>query len=455
MTRAAPRLALFALLMATAASTVSAAEQAFAIAFPIRPPDGERMFAIELPAEAYVPLTTADLADLVVVDAQGREQPTVLLRPVPPERPLGPDAFDLPLPVPLPVGATATPGRLSLHVRRDAEGRLDALDLQAADGMATDGRPAEWLVDTGELARRGMDGLRLTPASADDFRTRVDVRGSDDLVQWQMIGSALPVLRASAGDQRIERLELRFASTTHRYLSVRSLPGEAGLPTLASLQGLREAEAGPSPLASAVLAPNRVSTDGLAIDYERPGPLPVQQVEVQLAHGDGVLGFRIEEQRGERWQFLARGTAWQLTIGGETLSAAPVPLSIHGMGPLRLTLAQRAPAPRLRLRYAPDRLVVMANGQPPFRLLAGSAGQRRTPVNLAETLAALRRQHGEAWEPPLAALGSASVLGGVAALSSPPDPGRFGLWAVLILGVLTVGGLAWRLLADGRAPPPG
>lgn len=453
MTLPSRRFALLALLVATAASAVSADEQAFAIAFPISPPAGEPMFAIELPAEAYATLTTNDLADLVVVDAQGREQPAALLRAARPERPRVTDAFELPLPVPLPGGATSTPGRLSLHVRRDADGRLDALDLQTVDGMAAEATPAEWLIDAGDAARQGMDGLRLTTSSADDFRTRVDIHGSDDLVHWQRIGSALPVLRASATGQRIERLDVRFAPTTHRYLSVRSLPGEAALPALASLQGLREAEAGPPPLASTLLAPDRVSADGLIIDYARPGPLPVQQVEVQWTDGDGVFAFRIEEQRDGRWQPIASGTAWRLTIGGETLSAAPLPLWMNGTGPLRLVLTQPAPSPRLVLRYAPDRLVVMANGAPPFRLLAGSVGQRRTPVTLTETLDVLRQQQGEAWEPPLATLGPASVLAGATALSPSPDPGRVGLWAVLILGALAVGGLAWRLLVGGEAPP--
>jgi hypothetical protein len=442
---------LAALLAVVMAPTASADEGNFALAFPVTPPASEPVFAIELPAEAYATLTSADLTDLLVVDAQGREQPISLHRPPAPIAPRTPLAFPLPLPIPVPGDAWSTPGRLELHVRRDADGRLDALDLHAADGMSSTPGPTEWLIDTGKAASEGIDGLRLTPADEGDFRTLVEIRGSDDLVHWETIHSGLPLLRASEGRRRIERLDVRFASTTRRYLSLRPLSGEGELPDLSSLHGLRRLEADPLPLASVVLTPVGVSSDGLTIDYGRPGPLPVQEAEVPLGDGDGILDFRLEEQVGSRWQTLASGTAWRLSVGGDTLEAAATPLWRNGMGALRLVLGQPAPAPRLVLRYAPDRIVVLANGEPPFRLLAGSARQRHVPVTMADTLAALRQQRGVAWQPPLANLGPATILAGAEALSPPTDPGRWGLWAVLGLGALVVGVLAWRLLA-GAGP---
>jgi hypothetical protein len=103
------------------------------------------------------------------------------------------------------------------------------------------------------------------------------------------------------------------------------------------------------------------------------------------------------------------------------------------------------------LGYAPDRVIVMANGTPPFRLLAGSARHRQAPVGMDDTLAAIRRRQGVEWQPPLATVGPAQTLAGAAALAPPRDVGRWGLWAVLCLGALVVGSLAWRLL---KAPTP-
>lgn len=87
MTRHAVRSLVFAMAAAVSAAPVLASEEDFALAFPIDAPADAPVFAIELPAEAYATLTTSDLADLVVVDAQGREQPISLHRPPPPAPP--------------------------------------------------------------------------------------------------------------------------------------------------------------------------------------------------------------------------------------------------------------------------------------------------------------------------------------------------------------------------------
>lgn len=451
MIRATPRHRRLLLAAALCCTPAFAADADFALAFPIEAPPGTPVFAFELPAEAYATLTTPDLTDLVVVDAQGREQPITLQRPPPPAPPVAPQVLALALPIAVPGDPTATPGGWELHVRRDAEGGLAALDLQSAEGGQTSAGAAEWLVDVGDESREGLDGLRLTPRDDADFRTLVDLRGSDDLVHWQPLQSALPLLRASGDGRRIERLDLRFPRSTHRYLALRPVPGEAPLPTVAVLEGLRRRDAEPAPLATRVLEAEAVSEDGRTFEFAAFGPVPVQQAEVRLADGDGIVDYRLEESIGDRWQTVASGTAWRLSMGGETLQAAPQPLWRSGTGRLRLHWLPSAPRPRLVVGYVPDRVIVMAQGTPPFRLLAGSAQGRRMAVTLGDPLAAVRQREGQDWQPPSATVGPAQTLAGPTALRPPADPGRWSLWAVLGLGALVVGVLAWRLL--GSSPP--
>lgn len=432
------------------AAPAGARDGDFALVFPIDAPVDAPVFAIELPSEAYATLTTPDLADLVVVDALGREQPISVQRVPPPSQPAAPEALPLPLPIAMPGDASAVPGGLDLYLQRDADGRLVALDLRSKDRATAADVPAGWLVDVGDASRDGIDGLRLTPRSDHDFQTLVDIRASDDLVHWQDLQSALPLLRASGQGRRIERLDLRFPRSTYRYLMLRPVAGEAALPDVAVLNGLRRREAELPRLAQRVLEPLTVSDDGQIVDFPTFGPLPVQEATVRLADGDGILEYRLEERVGERWQAVSSGTAWRLSIGGERLEAAPQPLWRRGTGRLRLHLSQPAPAPSLVLGYAPDRVVVMANGTPPFRLLAGSALARRSAVPLGDPLAAVRQRKGEEWQPPLAAVGPPQALAGAAALKPPADPGRWALWALLGLGAMLVGALALRLL---RSPP--
>jgi len=447
-----PRSALRGLALAAAIVTVPAvaADDRFALAIPINAPPESPVFAIDVPAEAYATLTSPTMADLVVVDSAGREQPFSWQRSTALRPPEAPEVLRIALPIALPGATTSTPGSLELHVRREPDGALAALDLRSTDGAASGIAAPEWLVDVGSAASGGIDGLRLTPQGVDDFRTLVDLRGSDDLVHWEPLASALPLFRASDGGRRIEKLELRFHRTSHRYLALTPGPGQAGLPPLAALEGLRSREAERAPLATYTPDAVAVSTDGRTIEFPPLGPLPVQQVDVRLPEGGGILEYRVEQRSGERWLTVASGSAWRLAIGGETLEASPVALSPNGTGPLRLQLGQAALPPRLVLGYVPDRLVVVPQGSPPYRLLAGSAQLQASPVGVDDTLAAIRRQQGEDWQPPLATLGAVEVLGGPAALVPKADWGRWVLWAVLALGALLVGGLAWRML--GSAP---
>jgi len=93
--------------------------------------------------------------------------------------------------------------------------------------------------------------------------------------------------------------------------------------------------------------------------------------------------------------------------------------------------------------------VFLAQGNGPYRLVAGSARARRAdyPVDIA--LMQLRTKLGADWQPPLATLGARAVLQGEHALISaptPPDWKTWLLWAVLVGAAALIGGMALSLL---------
>jgi Protein of unknown function (DUF3999) len=112
-------------------------------------------------------------------------------------------------------------------------------------------------------------------------------------------------------------------------------------------------------------------------------------------------------------------------------------------------------APVLSVAYLPDRFVFLAQGDGPYRLVAGSARVRRGDYPIDAALASLRVSAGNDWQPPLAALGARATLQGDSALVAPPpaEPQRdwksWLLWAVLIGAAALVGGLALSLLRPG------
>lgn len=428
----------------------------FALAFPVEAPPGESVFAIEIPAEAYATVTRPDLRDIAVVDANGVAQTISLMQPAPP-RLAPPAAIALPEPIAVPAGIPGRNERFDLHITRDETGRLTRLDLGSGDAAA-DGGNREWLLDAGPAAADGYSGLRVALAEdAGDFRTLLTVRGSDDLVEWTEVATALPLLRVSADGQRIERLDLRFAPVNFRYLGLGVAPGAPPLPPPASLSALREAETSDDAERALRLTgrPTRdaAGREGLGFEYSSPGPLPVTRIGVRLTETNAVREFTLTQQSGDVELEVMSGTAWQFDVRGLSLDPPDRDVDLPGVGPLRLELRQSAATPDLVFHYVPARVVVVASGPPPYRLLAGSGRHRAEFVPMDDALAGLRAARGMAWMPPVVKAGPGTTLGGPAALAAvqPVDRGRLALWAVLGLGAVLVGGLAWRALKGGAA----
>lgn len=432
---------------------VQASETDFALRFPIEAPNGETVFAIELPPEAYASMTRDDARDLSVIDADGREQ-AFAWRPSAEPAEIRTLSVDLSLPI-----ALSTPmsegdaERLDLRVRRDGEGRLSAIDLSSSPSVKT--APTEWLLDLGETRTDGIDGLRFSPADeVGDFRVLLNVRGSDDLVRWTSIASALPLLRASESSRRIERLDARFERTTFRYLSL-TMVGETGeLPPLQAIRALRD-QGPPAPERKTVrLEATDVVEPGLIYEYASPGPLPVVSLDVLHESATGVREFELSRRMNDRWQPILAGSTWSLAIGDTALRSSPQSASLRGTGPLRLSFREPTAAPILTLNYRGDRLVIVASGRAPYQLLVGSAAREARPASIDAALQALKTARGDDWEPTLAVLGPATMAGGAAALAQPKDPAKWGLWLVLLVGAGVVGGAAWRFLGQPAPKSP-
>ena len=424
----------------------------FALAFPVDVPLGEPVVAIELPAEAYAVLTTDDLRDLAVVDANGQPQTISVVPPSAP-RETPPAALPLPAPIALPADASDPLADIAVEVGLDIDGRLSRIQL-ASTRRDTGPGPREWLLDAGAVAEAGYSGLRVAAAPGpSDFRTLVDVRGSDDLVRWTPIVDRQPLLRVGEGSQRIERLELRFPTVRHRFLMLRSGSGSSAVPAFVGASLLRAPDEPRAPERTRRLQAQPTPDPATRFVFPNVGRLPVTRVAIDLQEPNSVQSFSLSTDVGDARPVLSQGTAWRLAVDGESLHSAALPVTPPGSGALHLTLGQPALAPSLVLHYRPAQVVVVAAGTPPFQLLAGSGRYRHRAVRLDDALAGLRAARGRHWSPPLVPVGAAEPLGGSSALlTTPPlDGGRVALWAVLVLGATLVGGLAWRLLL--RTPP--
>jgi hypothetical protein len=197
--------------------------------------------------------------------------------------------------------------------------------------------------------------------------------------------------------------------------------------------------------------------------YQLPAPLAIDSLRLELADDNSLARVVVLSRHGSReddpaaWLRRAALVAFRLRQDdgvvdndefSATASARAREWRVESATPLEH-------APKFSVGYSPDRFVFLAQGEGPYRVVAGSAGARRGDYPVDAALASLRASHGRDWQPPLAALGARTTLKGDSALvaavaEKPRDWKTWLLWAVLIGAAALIGGLALSLLRGSR-----
>jgi hypothetical protein len=343
-------------------------------------------------------------------------------------------------------------------VTREPDGRV--LRIGAQMGTVRANPPGGWLVDASALGASPV-ALELSwPDDADPFRAQVRVEASNDLRTWTLVDPSAALLDLRQGARRLAQRRIALSATGRYYrvvptgersaasLAVQSV--HAILPSLPiALDWQWREDAG-----------TRSDEDGaVAFAFELDGRFPVRQVDVALG-GNHAVRWRLysRERSDAPWQLRAGPwMAYRLASDGGASRSPPRQLPavvrdrhwrLVAEGPVRGT-------PRLRWGYRPDVLMFVAQGEPPFKLVAGSANARRSEAALPALVEALRSERGAGWKAPVATLGESTRLAGDAAYreaAAPRDWRRFTLWGVLLLATVVVAGFALSLLRAPRSP---
>ncbi|MGS1078054.1 DUF3999 domain-containing protein [Pseudoxanthomonas beigongshangi] len=409
-------------------------------------------YRVVLDEAIYRQVQSSGLRDLEVFDARGRPVPAALFDPVRAE--VAPARLEALPWFPLP----AMTGPASRDIAAISEIATDG-SLRRVELRGTDARDGGILIDASRLASAPI-ALRIHwTAGQAPFDRAYQVLASDNLRDWRSVQDEAHLVELENQGQRVVRDRIEVATAKARYLRLAPLTANPAL-RLERIEA-ELARTGSEPAwAWQELPATRGEDPNGAVHYEfsLPGRFPIERVDVRLP-GNSTQSWTLESRDATTapWRRAAAPwVAYRLQSGGRT-DASP-PQALDGMRRdrhWRLTAARgvAVEAPRLRLGYRPETLVFVAQGEAPFTLAAGSARTRRDDAPLAELVAALRQQHGPAWQPALATLGPARVVAGDAALTPAPpqrDWKAWLLWGLLVAGALLVAGFAFSLL---RKPP--
>jgi hypothetical protein len=421
----------------------------YAMAYPIRSVPGAKAYVVELPQDAYAWASRdAGLADVVVVDAQGRQVAAG------PYMPAAPTSHPVTLDAPLLAVPQSAGGIAGARIQRSTNG-----DILIEPGAAPiSGAPREWLFD----ARQAIAPERLEFAPADhDVSLTVDIDASSNLQDWTPLVRGASIVTLGKGDGAVDARVVKLAGAPARYYRVRVTGGEAPWlePSAATvtLSGTVEDASAKDEAERRWLdlAVTDTSSSGQGVDYDYrlPAALPVTALRVTLGKSDNVARFDAIAVAGTMSGELL-GTL-VITPGQDGDARRPLEVSrgrrdllrLHSPTPLR-------EAPRLSVGWRPDRFVFLPEGNGPYRLLVGSRSAARAAWPIDDAMAALRKDGGPGWRPDETEVGDGQELAGRKALEAgeaPFDWTRPLLWIVLLLGAAVVVGMAASLLRKPKS----
>ncbi|TDK27231.1 DUF3999 domain-containing protein [Luteimonas aestuarii] len=444
------RLGLVGLSALAAGGAIAAVAADYAWQWALAPQAGDSgAYRVVLDASVYGALQSRSLRDLDVVDAGGATVPAAVLPAMSPAASIG---ERVPMRwFPLPSGPRDAGNDIALQVERDADGTVRRVETRLSGARAAQARPTEaWLVDASAVDGIVALWLEWAPGQTPlDVAYRVE--GSNDLRDWRMLQPRAPLVDLVRDGERLQQRRIPLQGSA-RYL--RLLPSDgSGTLQLSSVQ----AELAP---AVADVAWQWQALDGAAIDdrgtthyeYTLDGRFPIERVDLQLP-GNSAGEWTLYSRDEATTPWVRRTGPWvSFRIGerGADRSAPQVLSSAVRDRHWRLSgSVPSAQVPQLRLGWQPETVVFVAQGTPPYTLVAGSARAARANAPMPQLLEAIRRQHGVDWQPAVATLGERQQAAGERALvpvEEPRDWKAWLLWALLVGGALLVGTFAISLL---------
>ncbi|SED96470.1 Protein of unknown function [Pseudomonas marginalis] len=407
-------------------------------------------YRLELPLAVQLNARQADLSDVRVFNAAGEPQAYALSRQAS-QRTESREVTDVKW---FPLYAADTQATLpGVVMKTTAEGTLVEIKPSTAP------KPGKqvlrgWVLDASKI-KAPLQQLSLDWSREQEGFQRFSIEASDDLQHWQSWGDG-QVARLSFADERVEQHDVSLPGQSARYLRLVWKGQAAPLLTSARLASATSSSL-PLPLVwSQPLSGTRLKAGEYS--WKLPAGLSVERLRIELKQPNTLAPVTLAGRRdsNQAWQPLSNGLLYRLTQNGQDVVQDELQLPGQTVAELKLQVDERGgglgvEAPALHFAVRATQLVFLARGEPPFTLALGNASVKAANLPLSTLIPDYTAER-------LNTLGQAKVAGAVAvtspavpaAVDSGPNWKKLGLWAVLLLGVAALGGMAYSLL---RKPP--
>jgi hypothetical protein len=416
---------------------------------PVTPSGSDALHRVTLPFEAYRD-TRRDLADIRIFNAAGEALPIAFGAEPEPAREAPPAVTLAIFPISATPAARASGGSdLDVVVRSNRDGTIVSVHGRTP-GAPRERRPAAWLLDASQL-KAPMRSLTIdweTGPGTED--ARVTVEASDDLKYWRTVASRAPLLRLEHGGQQLAQRKVDIANVRAKYLRI---TGEPAAFVLRSVAVEPEQVVTPAPRLKRVVSAAAGTRPGEYV-FDLGARLPVESVRVVLGAPNSVAPFTIATREGEsgEWRRVTAATFYRLMRDGAEVQSPSVEVGVRPARYWAIQLDPRSPAlgsaaPSLEVEWRPAQLVFVARGEGPFTLAFGNPDARRSLLAVSELIPGYeRRAEAKLPEARLGEVRSVARSGdAMRQVLGDTSPRKAVLWAILVLGVVALGWMAWRL----------
>jgi len=446
--------------------------QDYGWSMPVQVPAGAGIVQLALPKEVYLHASSASLADVRLFDADGKRLAYAI--GAPPAQ-SATQRTSIPARIFPVTGTPATgDGLQGIDIRTADDGRLLSVSTRAGTAAATAALQA-LILDLGKQTHdKRIAALRFTPpARTDNYSAQVLLEVSDDLKQWDAIGTTTLNWLSNSDTQTLANDSIAFAPRTFRYAR---LSWQAGVPlafAAITAQAVSEKDIA-APRASVVLQglPGKQDNERR---YATPLAIPADSIALQLTQTNTVLPVTLGVYRqnsyvprhrlhlrqqarpaqGAYFDPLLSTTFYRIGLDGKERISGDLAMPATQTGEWVLQTAtdlslSASDAPALRLGWTPATVVFLASGKPPYQLAFGNSNAAAVAQPLSQVAPGFKAEE-------LLALTTASAgpLQPNSGAEAPPRVTKDGapwrlaaLWAALLLGVGVLGFFAWRLLSQ-------
>jgi hypothetical protein len=407
-----------------------------------------------LPDEVYRTVTSDDLSDLRVFNAEGMPVPHAFCAAA---QAGDPKVTERSLPVFVLRGREQvyTSGA-RVEVQTSAGTRVGVNDSSAPETEIVN--RLIHIIDAREV-NEPVRAIRFDWSSSDGVsEVKVRIEASDDLDRWQTIVPTSTLLLAQQGAQELRRESIELPKREYEYLRVQRVDGG---PPLAINSVIAERMEAAEQIEPVWFSANHLqSNEANAMWFDAAHAAPVTYARFRLPQENSSVSVSIQSRKDEQSPWYTRWSGESYIVVTDTARRESPPARFQPTTDRlwRVQIqndAQLYKAANLELGYYPARVRFLAQGAGPFTVAFGSrraepARPARCDGLLGDVSAADRERMVEAGH-----VGVVASLGGEQALQPLPKKTPLKvviLWGVLVVGVALLVGMALSLLHRVRKP---